>query len=77
VLWKFLMHEHPTAPFASAAPPRYLPVKTCANALQLTYKAMWSIVVSGNGPSYVRIGTRSIRVSEDDFLKWLDARKNG
>jgi predicted DNA-binding transcriptional regulator AlpA len=71
------MYEHPNAPVASTELPKYLPVKTCANALQLTYKAMWSIIVSGNGPTYIRVGTRCIRVPEREFLKWLDARKSG
>jgi len=72
---KKLMQEHPTAAFASNGLPRYLPVRDCANALSLTYKTMWSIIVSGNGPSYVRIGDHCIRVREDEFLKWLEAKK--
>lgn len=69
------MNEHPTGPFATNQLTRYLPVRDCASILHLTYKTMWSIIVSGNGPSYVRIGEHCIRVREDDFLKWLDAKK--
>jgi predicted DNA-binding transcriptional regulator AlpA len=68
------MQEYPTGALTSNLP-RYLPVKECANVLQLTYKTMWSIIVSGNGPSYVRIGEHCIRVPEDEFRKWLQAKK--
>jgi hypothetical protein len=70
------MREHPTGPAASTDLPRYLSIKSCANALQLTYKTMWSIIASGSGPPHIRINDR-IRVSEDGFRKWLDVKKRG
>jgi hypothetical protein len=53
--------------------PKYLFVKECADILRLSYKGMWSIIASGNGPPYVK-PNKYLRIPEDKFYEWINTR---
>lgn len=41
--------------------------------LRLTYGGMWSILASGKGPPYLKLG-HQIRIPQDKFDDWLNTR---
>ena len=68
------MQEDDRPPTVSAVEvPKLLFVKECADMLRMSYKGMWSVIASGDGPPSIKI-RKAVRVPQDTFVKWLEAR---
>jgi excisionase family DNA binding protein len=53
--------------------PTYLFVKECAAILRLSYRGMYSILISGEGPPYVKL-RKNLRIPREEFEDWLKSR---
>lgn len=69
------MQKLPSRPptVSSVEVPRYLFITECADMLRLTYKGMWSILASGDGPPYIKL-RNGVRIPQDGFNNWLNSR---
>ena len=67
--------SEPTLPrtVSTVEKPKYLYVKECAELLRLTYKGMYSILISGDGPPYVKL-RKELRIPQAGFDDWIKSR---
>jgi predicted DNA-binding transcriptional regulator AlpA len=57
----------------SVEKPKYLFIKECADILRISYKGMWSLIASGEGPPHMKI-RQNVRIPQDGFNDWLNSR---